>query len=425
MEEFNFIQRIREVLKKGEEEGVTVNRDPETEGALQFAEGEPKTEVQKRIAEEFEKVQQEKAEAFGMTRREFLRSPFAATAATIAIGSVLGMIAFPTQLDAAILDPAFGKLCFAYPTSPFVDFATLPKTNVSGKVAVVIGGSRGIGREMCLQMTARGFDVIGTSRRPEDYPHITEYPLLKVDVTNPGQRVAFARKLQHVLREKGKDMNLLVLNAGRFMLGSQYASDLDAVRLQIESNYLGHVALFQLLEPLYPNGPSDYARLMVASSMAANLFGALNPAFLPDTLGSHYNASKASIRAWALGLQAEQAHNQVTGATDRRSNLKVSVMHPFIYKTGILSDWIIGDDPSSPAVATAMNLLLGLDAVAADPAIAGQAYTEMAELADPYTTSYVVDWTLPEPTKSVHEFMVLLLAEAGNHNYHSDDPFAP
>ena len=37
----------------------------------------------------------------------------------------------------------------------------------SGKVALVTGGSRGLGREMALALAARGADVIITSRKAD------------------------------------------------------------------------------------------------------------------------------------------------------------------------------------------------------------------------------------------------------------------
>ena len=39
--------------------------------------------------------------------------------------------------------------------------------NFTGKVALVTGGSRGLGREMALALAARGADVVITSRKAD------------------------------------------------------------------------------------------------------------------------------------------------------------------------------------------------------------------------------------------------------------------
>ncbi|WP_327121964.1 SDR family oxidoreductase [Streptomyces sp. NBC_01341] len=145
-------------------------------------------------------------------------------------------------------------------------------------VVVVTGANRGLGRHLAAQLVERGAKVYGTARRPEtiDLPGVIP---LRVDVTDEGSIQAAARA--------ASDTTLLVNNAGMSTGASLAAGDLDAVRLEMETNFFGPLATTRAFAPVI-EGNGGGAVLNVLSVLSW-----LHPA----ALGS-YAATKAA--AWAL-----------------------------------------------------------------------------------------------------------------------------
>jgi NAD(P)-dependent dehydrogenase (short-subunit alcohol dehydrogenase family) len=97
-------------------------------------------------------------------------------------------------------------------------------TAVRGKVAIVTGGSRGLGRNMVQSIAGRGTDVIFTywSNEAEADSLVADLEVmgrraaaLQLDVGDAGTFDAFAEKVRDVLRDWNTDrFHFLVNNAG-------------------------------------------------------------------------------------------------------------------------------------------------------------------------------------------------------------------
>jgi 3-oxoacyl-[acyl-carrier protein] reductase len=110
---------------------------------------------------------------------------------------------------------------------------------LSGKVAIVTGGSRGIGRSIALGLAAEGCDV-AICARGEETLRATEQELAAlgvrtfaqaVDVTQPGQSEAFVDAAAWAL---GK-LDILVNNAGGNRPGDADETWQDVVDLNLQS----------------------------------------------------------------------------------------------------------------------------------------------------------------------------------------------
>ncbi|MFH9765423.1 SDR family oxidoreductase [Streptomyces microflavus] len=145
-------------------------------------------------------------------------------------------------------------------------------------VVVVTGANRGLGRHLAAQLLERGAKVYAAARRPESVDLPGAVPL-RLDVTDEESIRAAART--------ASDTTLLVNNAGISTATSLLTGDLGAVRLEMETNFYGPLAVTRAFAPAI-EGNGGGAVLNVLSVLSW-----LHPA----GLGS-YAAAKAA--AWAL-----------------------------------------------------------------------------------------------------------------------------
>ncbi|MEV1247745.1 SDR family oxidoreductase [Nonomuraea sp. NPDC050022] len=108
-------------------------------------------------------------------------------------------------------------------------------------VAVVTGANRGLGRHLAVQLLERGAKVYAAARRPESVDVAGAIPL-RLDVTDEESIRAAARL--------ASDATLLVNNAGISTGTPLIASDLEAVRLEMETNYFGPLAVTRTFAPV-------------------------------------------------------------------------------------------------------------------------------------------------------------------------------
>ena len=164
-------------------------------------------------------------------------------------------------------------------------------------VALVTGGNRGIGREVCRQLAARGHDVVLTARSADDAASaaraVSAEPL-QLDVTDPASVAAAVRWVG----DRHGRLDVLVNNAAITYDTWQRAVDADlaVVREAAETNLYGPWLLVQEFLPLLR--ASGHGRIVNVSSEAASLasMGAGTPA---------YNASKVALNALTRMLAAE------------------------------------------------------------------------------------------------------------------------
>ena len=164
-------------------------------------------------------------------------------------------------------------------------------------VSLVTGGNRGIGREVCRQLAARGHAVVLTARSAdsaEAAAQAVNAEPLRLDVTDP---VSVADAARWVGERYGR-LDVLVNNAAITYDTWQRAAtaDLAVVREAAETNLYGPWLMVQEFLPLLRRG--EHPRIVNVSSEAASLtsMGGGTPA---------YSASKAALNALTRMLAAE------------------------------------------------------------------------------------------------------------------------
>ncbi|MFJ9554868.1 SDR family oxidoreductase [Nocardiopsis sp. NPDC101807] len=214
---------------------------------------------------------------------------------------------------------------------------------ITGSVALVTGANRGMGRHFARQLLERGAArVYATARRPElvDLPGAEP---LGLDITDPASVAEAA--------VRARDVTLLVNNAGVATYQDLLTGDPDLVRLEMETNFHGPLAVIRAFAPvLAANGGGAVLNMLSALSWTSHE-GA-----------NAYAASKAA--AWSLtnGVRLELAGQRTL----------VTGLHVGSVDTDMMAGWDVEKSDPADVVRAALN---GIEAdaleVLADEASAG------------------------------------------------------
>src|SRR5215472_18978331 len=160
------------------------------------------------------------------------------------------------------------------------------------KVAIVTGGSSGIGRETALQLVKSGYQVYAGARRLEamsDLKNAGAY-VHHLDLTTPESIEAFAA---HILNLTGR-VDVLVNNAGYGAYGAIEDVPMTAAREQMEVNLFG---LAQLIKTILPTMRKQRSgKIINVSSIGGKVW---------SPLGGWYHASKFAVEGLSDALRNE------------------------------------------------------------------------------------------------------------------------
>jgi uncharacterized oxidoreductase len=161
--------------------------------------------------------------------------------------------------------------------------------DISGKLALVTGGSNGIGREMALQLQGAGAEVIVTGRSADKLQAMAGlgFGTIASDLSNAEGVDAVVNGVA------GKPLALLVNNAG---VGSDYDLDkpdtLESAAHCIRTNLDAPIALCTRLLPVL-RAQGEAAIVNVTSGLA----------IAPRAGGSVYCATKAGLRSYTQAIR--------------------------------------------------------------------------------------------------------------------------
>ena len=163
--------------------------------------------------------------------------------------------------------------------------------NASGKKAMIIGSSSGIGRALAKKLSAVGYRVALTGRSLEKLQALQkELPgeslAREIDVRNPLEAIQGLRDT--ILALQGLD--LLIINAGVLFHNESLQWDLEEETIRV--NALGFAAMANVAADHFLKKGSGC--IVGISSGAAHLGSGRSPA---------YNASKAFISNYMVGLR--------------------------------------------------------------------------------------------------------------------------
>jgi NAD(P)-dependent dehydrogenase (short-subunit alcohol dehydrogenase family) len=181
-------------------------------------------------------------------------------------------------------------------------------SELAGKVAVVTGGGRGIGKAICLALAAAGADVAVTSTTQErNLAVVGEIEAMgrrafacTADVADGGEVEAMARA---VLDQFGK-VDILVCNAGIQRFSAFLSSDFEKWKRVVEVNLYGSYHCCKAFLPGMVE--RDAGRVIIISSIMGKM---------PSPFYSSYSVAKHGQVGLTRVLAAEMAALGAKGVT--------------------------------------------------------------------------------------------------------------
>jgi len=160
------------------------------------------------------------------------------------------------------------------------------------KVALVTGGSSGIGEATARALPAAGFTVYAAARRVERMQPLTEVGIrpFAMDVTDDASIQA---GVATIIDEQGR-IDVLVNNAGYGSYGALEDVPMDEARAQMEVNVFGAARLTQLVLPHMRGQRSG--TIVNVTSMGGKIY---------TPLGAWYHATKFALEAISDCLRME------------------------------------------------------------------------------------------------------------------------
>jgi NAD(P)-dependent dehydrogenase (short-subunit alcohol dehydrogenase family) len=187
-------------------------------------------------------------------------------------------------------------------------------SKLNGKVALITGGTTGIGAATAKLFQSEGATVIVTGQNPKTVD-VARSELRGIDVILSDQRdVASSKSLIDRIKDQYDRIDVLFVNAGVAYFAPLGSVDEEFFDHQFGINVRGAYFVVKHAAPIIPDGGA----IILTGSTAASSGG---PAF------SIYSATKAAVRSFGRTLAAELAPR----------NIRVNTVSPGPISTPILS----------------------------------------------------------------------------------------
>jgi NAD(P)-dependent dehydrogenase (short-subunit alcohol dehydrogenase family) len=128
--------------------------------------------------------------------------------------------------------------------------------DIAGSTALVTGANRGFGRHLAGELLARGATVYAGARNPDSVELPGARPLA-IDITDPASIAAAV--------EIAADVTLLINNAGASTGADLLTSDLDTIRVELDTHFYGTLAMIRAFAPqISANGGGSILNILSA-----------------------------------------------------------------------------------------------------------------------------------------------------------------
>ncbi len=158
------------------------------------------------------------------------------------------------------------------------------------KVALITGGSSGIGLAVCQYLKEKGCIVYGTSRKVQNGEILHGITMLRLDLTD---RISIREAVAYLLEKEGR-IDVLVNNGGQGLAGSLEDTSTEEIELIFQTNVFGTL---ECCRTVIPHMRAQGGGNIISISSLAGEFG------LPYR--GVYSASKAALDRFCETLRME------------------------------------------------------------------------------------------------------------------------
>ena len=173
------------------------------------------------------------------------------------------------------------------------------------KLAVITGGTKGIGKALIEKFAEQQFDIITCSRNVEDLKKLSDgvtskfgvsVHTFKVDMSKKSEVLNFAREIQEI----SEHVNVLVNNAGLFIPGAVHEEEDGALEQMIDTNLY---SAYHLTRSLIKG---------MKAKRSGHIFNICSTAsFVPYVNGGSYCISKFAMLGMSKVLREEMKEHNV------------------------------------------------------------------------------------------------------------------
>ena len=133
------------------------------------------------------------------------------------------------------------------------------------KVVLITGASSGIGKNVSLFLTKKGFSVYGTCRNPDKY-NINEFSLLKCDI-NSNEEI---KKTVEFIVKKENKIDILINNAGIGITGPIEETTELEIKSAFQTNLFGPI---NIIKACIPHMRKNHKGLIINITSVLGYFG--------------------------------------------------------------------------------------------------------------------------------------------------------
>lgn len=178
----------------------------------------------------------------------------------------------------------------------------------SSKIVLITGASSGIGKCAADYLAKKGYQVYGTSRRPESCPEIKNGFMINMDVRDAA---SVKEAVSHIVEKEGR-IDVLFNNAGVGIGGAVEDTSTEMAKALFDTNFFG---TYRVLQEVLPVMRQQSGGLIINMSSIGGIIG------LP--FQGIYSASKFAVEGLTEALYKELS----------MSAIKVVLIEPGDFKT--------------------------------------------------------------------------------------------